>query len=526
MRFPMNRSTALFVLILLCSLELSAQTLTVSNLSNRMVQFDLTNTNVSNTQQQAPPFYFFGDGHFSIREDPLHEFHSAGTFDTEVYTAVYNPTLPTLFTTQTIGLNQATGSGSSTALQSVGSQSVEVGQSWAAVAGQKMIYIVSFTYPFPVNHGPINGTIELELDSKVTFQQVLNPPQASKTYNDWADLGSPSGGTPGQPPRVDWHFDNLMDGEVRHLYVEVFVNGNAANQSLFTNITMTGDDPSSASGRFIRNNVQSTVVASTPRDPNNLVVDHEIVLAGTGGQVLEYTVNFQNDGFWYAEDIEIVVDLDDEETEGGLSVQLLDSTAPCYLSSQMDGEVIIRFEDIFLPGSNQAWPTFTYDQTTGSVKFSLCTKPQLDPGSHIDASATIFFDSQPGVQTNTAETLAEYGVPPAPFCFDEDEDLVDGLVVDDTMEEGVTAPGAKAFPNPFTNRISTQYDVQNHDGAQVEIRLHSLSGQIQQVLFSGFQPRGSYLESFDLSQLAPGAYLLEIWDGTQRITKRIVKMDR
>jgi uncharacterized repeat protein (TIGR01451 family) len=506
----------------LCFLPLQQVSVSWSYLGNKEVKFG-----ISNASNQVPPFFFFDDGHFAIRTNPRHEYHSPGLYEPEVYAAtVYNPTLPTKVSSPIppINLNSANGTGSSTAAQLMNS-AVQVGQSWAAVASNKLIYIISFTYPVGGTL-PISGTIEFNLDPGIHYHTHYNPAGSPSTYNDWADLGDHT--QTGQGDKVSWNFTNLKPNEVRHLYVEVDIPNNRAGTDIRSDVIMYGMNPHNE-GTFLVEDHLESAVAGGPRDPNNIEVDYDVIHAMIDqNQQLTYTVNFQNNGNWYAHDVIVEVNLDEVFTLGGNSVQITDSSFPCSLTQVTDNMIEVTFSNIMLPGSNQESPnTFTYDQTTGYVSFTLCTRDQLSSGDVIPADAVIYFDSEPPIATNIAESTSHWDSPGAPYCdaVDTDQDDNDYSSLQQPM---LPAPVKQltAYPNPFIQVLTIPYEVNTLSGSMVKISLIHLSGKEQRTLFEGFQLPGVHQLHYQTDATLPaGVYILEVNDGTHTNSQRLIKVE-
>jgi hypothetical protein len=534
----MNRS-ALFALFFLMSYAFIAPS-SAQNVADwhppiqgtRYIEFNIPGA------PNIPPFYFFGDGHFAIRQNPVHHYHTHGSFDrAEVYSnvpnvtssGVYVPTMPSkvsLSPSNTISIPQSgLPAGSLTNRQWMNGSPITVGQSWAAAADEKLIYIVSFTSPL-ASAVAVGGTVELELPPDVKVSKLFNPGNNSiNTYNDWADSGDATrnyiAGTTSTIDKVEWNFNNLHHGEIRHLYIEVDkIPAKYAGNLMTARASLSLDIPNAST---IHNQL-TTAVSGRPRDPNAIEVNHPTIHANIQeSHQLEYTVNFQNDGNYYAHNVIVDVTLDGP-LEGAFNVQLVDSKFPDHISigQVTDNTVQFTFYNLMLPGSNQEAPnTFTYDQTEGWLKFKICTNNFINTDQLITAGAAIYFDNELPIFTNIDTTEALIDNPIHDYCDDNY-----GFAGDPVQAElTAVTTSQEVYPNPFSDQLNISYEVRPSDGAQVDILLYAVTGQQQNpVLFSGFQEQGHHHFTFNAQHLPGGTYILEIRNGQEAQSQRLIKM--
>lgn len=175
-------------------------------------------------------------------------------------------------------------------------------------------------------------------------------------------------------------------GEILHdaLHVEAWQGGSMAYQATFTN------EP----------------VLECAFDPNDKLVHPQ----GEGqghlvpiDQQLTYTVRFQNTGTIPAENV-IIVDQLDADLDPA-TVQVIGASHPMHALVSENGEITFEFLDIQLPdsGSNEA-ASHGYVQFTVSPLGSL---PDLTP---VHNTASIYFDANPAIVTNTTLSTLSYGV--------------------------------------------------------------------------------------------------------------------
>src|SRR5690606_2721585 len=139
----------------------------------------------------------------------------------------------------------------------------------------------------------------------------------------------------------------------------------------------------------------SAVLASY--DPNNKLV----LPTGIGPEgfvspetELTYTINFQNTGNYPAEDIYILDTLDQDLDVS--SIQILGASHNIMTPYLHGNTILFDFEDIWLADSVSNEP-----ESHGFVTYSIKTKPGLAQGTQIKNSASIYFDYNLPVLTNS-----------------------------------------------------------------------------------------------------------------------------
>jgi uncharacterized repeat protein (TIGR01451 family) len=114
-----------------------------------------------------------------------------------------------------------------------------------------------------------------------------------------------------------------------------------------------------------------------------------------GGELLEYTIRFQNTGNYRATDVVVVDSLSAYLNWG--SLQLMASSHP-ITSYHVDASGVAKFafNHIFLPDS-----TTDSAGSHGFVKFIIGMSEGIEPGSIIENFANIYFDQNEAIITNT-----------------------------------------------------------------------------------------------------------------------------
>lgn len=234
-------------------------------------------------------------------------------------------------------------------------------------------------------------------------------------------------------------------------------------------------------------------------DPNN----KEVSPIGQGTQgyittndsILTYTIHFQNTGNYPAQKVVLKDTLDAD-----LDVVSLKPFAASHKYttevSDAGGIVTFIFNNINLPDSNT-------DKlgSMGFVIYKVRQKPNLVAGTQIQNSASIYFDYNAPVKTNTTLNTIRQKTSGVPGTGKAGELL------------------ATIYPNPANDKVTIAIDA---DGlkATAQVRLISLVGQVmqqQQVLLKA----GRNVFEAKTANLASGLYFVEVSDGSRVSTIRL-----
>ena len=524
----MNR-TALLAIITFCGFIpfLSAQTYTVTTPSGSGTNGRHVGFTMNSASNNSASFYLFGDGHYSTRQSPTHEYHTGGAFQPEVYSlAVYVPTVPSKIsnTNPNPNVTSAVGTGSSTANPYIpANQSIHLGQSWRAADDNEMIYIISFRHPgspFPIN-GTAHGSITLTLDENIDYLQIINPSVATNWASSGTHVSLPKG------DQVTWTFSGLNNspGDVRNLYVRVKIPNNMQGDRISSNVHIEYIDDYAI--KYSETRTRNSYIYRYPHDPNGIIAHNDCLLSETDAQQMEYTVYFQNEGENYANNVQIEINPDWLLIPN--SIEIIRSSAP---TSQVEhdpntGLIYITFPGINLPGLEQHYPnTYCPDLTTGFVTFSICAHDMISAnGPPIDVDANIYFDQQPPIYTGIASTFITETCTKAPPCNDGYGGYGGANTgnLNAAMTSNMNTDAATVYPNPFTDQFIIGFDVTEAEGSLINAELYDLSGKLQTTIFKGYKDRGYCNFSVNAQGLPSGIYIVKIQSGNQQILKRIVK---
>lgn len=198
-----------------------------------------------------------------------------------------------------------------------------------------------------------------------------------------------------------WGLNNIVNTESHDTYVQYnFVTNPTA--TLGTNLCFTSTFYPTATDIDSSNNQRTiceTIVG--PYDPNDKTVypsglcNDNFVLSNTP---LEYRIRFQNTGSYEALNVTIL-DTIDKDMEVN-SIQLLSySYENTFAELISDSVIAFRMYNIMLPDSGS-----DLEGSQGYVYYSISPKPGLAPFTRIENSASIFFDFNDPIITNTVHS--------------------------------------------------------------------------------------------------------------------------
>jgi len=189
-------------------------------------------------------------------------------------------------------------------------------------------------------------------------------------------------------------------------------------------------------------------------DPNAMHVTPE----GCGpegsitGQELTYRIDFQNLGAGPAHDVVLTDALDSDLDVSTLRLLEASHTITAFQVSDQ-GELVVRFDDIELPAE-----VFDAEGSQGHVTFAISPLEPYVDGTVVENTASIVFDANEPVVTNTVTSTLYHGdpVPVADFTATPSGDSVDFAYTGGTS--GVTLAwdfGATATPRTSTDMNPT-----------------------------------------------------------------------
>ncbi len=284
-----------------------------------------------------------------------------------------------------------------------------------------------------------------------------------------------------------WVYSNLQLNEYRtitmHLHADTSINLGDTLHSFWTIQPLTNDVAPT-------NNMYAHHQACLSSfDPNGKTVTPDGNILST--QELEYTIHFQNTGTAPAFNVFLQDDLDANADVS--TFKLVGFSHPVTYAINGTGHVVFTFMGINLPDS-----VSNEQASHGSVTYHIMPKSGLAAGSKIHNTASIIFDYNSPVVTNTTENIIIENIPNA----------VDNLTVEDNS--------ILIYPNPSKNFITI---ASANVFKNATVVLTDMTGKV--VLKKQFNHTTT--TQLNLSDLHKGIYLLEIADAGKVTRKKVVK---
>jgi hypothetical protein len=224
--------------------------------------------------------------------------------------------------------------------------------------------------------------------------------------------------------RVTWKQYQLEVGESVTINLSLFIEGGTPVGLPLTNnvraSTTAGDCNDSD------NVAAETVLSSGPIDPNDILVNPEGDIAP--GQELAYKIRFQNVGSTTARFVRV-----ENQLPPHLDLQALEigAVSHAYQFRQQERKLIWEFPNINLPDS-----TANEADSHGFIVYRIRPLPNLPEGTTINNKASIFFEEQAPLITNT----------------------VSNRIVSKTEMDDQAAYFLSAYPNPTTSYITLSFE--------------------------------------------------------------------
>ncbi len=317
------------------------------------------------------------------------------------------------------------------------------------------------------------GTREVSFDSKLEFNGItaINPNHTVTT--------SSTGFT------VD--FLNLEPGTIETLQIELLCPVGTALETVVTNTSNYVTDSNDIISDNNSSQLSEIVIGSY--DPNDKMEGHgpEILFVdfASSDEYLYYTIRFQNVGTAEAIFVRIEDELDSQLDE--TTFQMLRSSHD-YTVTRTDTSLEWFFDDINLPAEQD-----DAEGSNGYVHFRIKPKPGYAIGDIISNNASIYFDFNAPIITNTFTST-----------------FVESLSVSDFEKIGV-----KMYPNPANNLV---YFQRNDFSIDMTLKVFDIHGK---VIYSNLE-RINNSFTLDVSNWINGVYFVEINNGSGQYVEKLI----
>ncbi|HNM25902.1 MAG TPA: FG-GAP-like repeat-containing protein, partial [Saprospiraceae bacterium] len=323
---------------------------------------------------------------------------------------------------------------------------------------------------------PASGQLSLALDSLVNFVGAEPLPDVSTGNTLIWNLDTIA---PWEGSAITLH---LMNADASHvgdtIHLQAFTWVNDATGSLVLSDSV-----------FYQAEIQCAY------DPNDKQVDRATVPPDywVSDRELIYTIRFQNTGNDTAFSVRLADTLN--AALNWPTFRALNASHPYNLSLNLNSGLLqFEFNPIQLPDS-----TTNPQASQGFVQFAIELQPWLPAGTVVPNRAGIFFDANPVVLTNTAQT-----------------EVLDFVA----SHEPPAAAGLTITPNPLTGPCTLHFDAPAPDGATVQ--LFDVGGRLLQNLNV---QAGEMNQELNLGNLPSGWYRVQ-WNrpGQRPVSGRLVKI--
>jgi len=272
-------------------------------------------------------------------------------------------------------------------------------------------------------------------------------------------------------------FTNLLPNETRTIYVTMSV---PASPTVNLNDILTDSASISAPANDINltnNTYSNSQIVVNSYDPNDKMESHGDKIQinqFTQNDYLYYTIRFQNNGTANAIDVRIedILDAKLDET----SIRMI-SSSHNYIMDRVNNNLTWDFKNIQLPPSS-----VDANGSIGYVFFKIKARPGFVVGDVIPNSASIYFDSNPAIVTNTFNTL-----------------FVAALA-----NENFNSQNFLLFPNPATSFVTIKLGNTGETIGKISIT-DILGKTIKEIKTSAVNEM-----NVDVSDVSKGIYLVEI----------------
>jgi hypothetical protein len=316
----------------------------------------------------------------------------------------------------------------------------------------------------------LNGTIEFSFDNvKMQFNSASESPS------------SQIGGL------LVFSFTDLLPFESRSITIQL--NVFAPPISNINDIVNTTVNVTPISNDYTpEDNVVSlsqTLVGSY--DPNDItVLEGSQILLDQTDDYLHYVIRFQNTGTSEAVDVTVRNIIDTRLNWTTLQVESLSHNGRIEIADGIEASFV--FENILLPSVNQ-----NESESKGYIAYKIKPFQNVEVGEIFYNTASIFFDFNPAIITNTVST-----------------EVIDELSVEDFETQDISI-----FPNPTTDVLT----IKSNMPIQM-LNIFDISGrEIKTYNIT----KHTYTMELAIGDLSKGIYLLKVVSNEKTVVKKLIK---
>ena len=332
--------------------------------------------------------------------------------------------------------------------------------------------------------------------NRIVYTNLGNQTIASGTVTFNKDalvtiIGNTQSGTTVNTGGFSYYFTNMLPFETRSMVVTMLVPnipivtlGNYLTNTASI-IPLTGDVVPA------NNTATSSQLIIGSYDPNDKMESRgeQILFSSfSSNDFLYYTIRFENTGTASAINVRVNDVLDAKLEESSLRMV---SASHDYIMDRVDNNVTWKFDNIQLPASV---PNTNIGK--GYVMFRVKPKSGYAVGDVIPNTASIYFDFNPAIITNTFNS-----------------EFVAQLAVNE-FENGDFV----FYPNPVSNVVTVS--LKNEGNSIASIAVYDVLGKL---IFTQQPSTSITSETIDLSSVSKGMYLLEVTTTTNlKVVKKLI----
>ncbi|MCZ8196493.1 MAG: T9SS type A sorting domain-containing protein [Flavobacterium sp.] len=315
-----------------------------------------------------------------------------------------------------------------------------------------------------------SGTLDLSFNDAVLDLVISNPFVTSQSTNN-----------------LSWDFSDLQPFETREILVTLNLNSPLetppVNAGYVLNYTATISGATDETPLDNISTVNQTVVNSF--DPNDKTcLEGATITPNQVGKEVHYMIRFENTGTANAQNI-VVKDMINTTKFDVNSLIPISGSHPFVTRITNTNKVEFIFENIQLP--------FDDANNDGYVAFKIKTKPNLILGNTFSNTASIYFDYNFPIVTNTATTTVSNVLTNQDFEF---------------------AYFISINPNPAKETLTI--NAQNIEVSSISI--YNTLGQLVQVI-----PNAKEIKTIDVSQLKSGNYFIKVISDKGMSSSKFIK---
>jgi len=322
------------------------------------------------------------------------------------------------------------------------------------------------------------GTTTLSGDVNITFNDDLIDYVSSTPLVDTANTGE-----------LIWNYTNLKPFETREILLTM--NANTPTDPTFplnngdvldftTTINPVSGDETPEDNVF---DLHQTVVNSY--DPNDKTcLEGKTILPSEVGEYVSYMIRFENNGT--ASAVNIVVKDVIDVSKYDMSTLRVIKGSHSFVTEVRDNNIVeFIFEDIYLP--------FDDANNDGYVSFKIKTLPTLVENDTFENKAEIYFDYNPAIVTNLAQTTVKSVLG------------ISDYQIDNTISY---------YPNPAKDVLYV-----NSKNSLKGISIYDINGR---MLLNTELIENQVQKDFDVSKLGGGVYFVKIVSDKGQFIDKIV----